>query len=297
MIDTQQLTVELQTFLAGFPLFRALDCALNNPSIHEVKWPRSVAMPCDKCTNERTTTWTFRAKNEALFVLSDGVSELKYRCVHCNDQETVFFVFVQRTKPPQRPLTQPGPVVDSITHVRALKIGQWPAWSVTPPKKLAKALGADVELYKKGAICLGQGYGVGAVAYFRRLVESQTGALLGLLEEGARAESDQAALDKIAAAKSSREASERLKLAAEAVPSNLRPGGTNPLATLYGLFSAGLHGDANEEECVEIAALLKDSIDHLFVNLRRSLDEAANYRASLTKAQELAQRLKKGPTS
>ena len=45
---------------------------------------------------------------------------------------------------------------------------------------------------------------------------------------------------------------ERLKLAAEALPESLRPGGANPLAVLYNHYSRGIHG-LTDEECLEVA--------------------------------------------
>src|SRR5207244_740991 len=65
----------------------------------------------------------------------------------------------------------------------AVKWGQTPALSIAIPKEAEKALGDYADLWKKGMRSRHQGYGIGALAYFRRVVEGATGKLLGLLAE------------------------------------------------------------------------------------------------------------------
>jgi len=57
------------------------------------------------------------------------------------------------------------------------KLGQWPAQSIDPPKK-AKLLGKQTEeFYKKGLTSFQHGFGLGALAYFRRVVEDAAPSL------------------------------------------------------------------------------------------------------------------------
>jgi hypothetical protein len=140
---------------------------------------------------------------------------------------------------------------------------------------------------------ISQGYGIGALGYFRRVVESQTEALLNLIEEAAKAENNADAVEGVGRARAARDAEQRLKLAAEALPPTLRPLGKNPLTALYSLFSAGLHGALTEAESLEVAIDLKESLDFIFTKMRRDLEDARAYEQSITKAAELAARLKK----
>jgi hypothetical protein len=52
---------------------------------------------------------------------------------------------------------------------------------------LGKALGSeDLKLYKKGLIDFKFGHGIGAVGYFRRVLENKIDALLDLLVEAGK---------------------------------------------------------------------------------------------------------------
>ena len=52
-----------------------------------------------------------------------------------------------------------------------IKVGQEPAWSIDIEPYLEKIFGKYVNDYKKGLINESQGYGIGAFAYYRRIVE------------------------------------------------------------------------------------------------------------------------------
>ena len=51
------------------------------------------------------------------------------------------------------------------------KTGQYPPWLIEPTESLRAALGERLDVYKKGLINESQGYGIGAFAYYRRIVE------------------------------------------------------------------------------------------------------------------------------
>src|SRR5208283_2422826 len=68
-----------------------------------------------------------------------------------------------------------------------IKVGQWPPLTIEPSPELAKALGPyDSKLYKKGLIDFNFGHGIGAVGYFRRVLENKINALLDLIVEAAQ---------------------------------------------------------------------------------------------------------------
>jgi hypothetical protein len=67
-----------------------------------------------------------------------------------------------------------------------LKVGQYPALSVSIPKALEKNLGKDAAaLYRKALISRNQGFGVGAVTYIRRVVEDKPDELLEVVAQNA----------------------------------------------------------------------------------------------------------------
>ena len=163
------------------------------------------------------------------------------------------------------------------------KVGQTPAWNIQPPKTVERALDPDdLELYTKGLICMSQSYGIGAVGYFRRVVENAIGALLDLVEDAAKTDEDAKALEAVQEARKQKNAEQKLQLVAEMAPASLRTGNVNPLATLYANYSRELHA-LSDEECLQVATELREALDYLFGNLWDQLGEAKASRENTTK--------------
>jgi len=174
-----------------------------------------------------------------------------------------------------------------------VKVGQWPPLTIEPSPELAKALGReDAELYKKGLIDFNFGHGIGAVGYFRRVLENKINALLDLVEEAARnAKVEGEHLAQIEAVKKSHRVEDKIDIASKILPAHLKPGGHNPLDKLYGPLSAGLHGES-DDECLTIFSEARFVFEYLFKNLTESNEEARKYVLRLSapaKAKEVAQ--------
>ena len=60
---------------------------------------------------------------------------------------------------------------------RARKIGEWPAFGARLPLRMKRLVGDDYELFMKGYRSENQGLGIGAFAYYRRVVETQKNRL------------------------------------------------------------------------------------------------------------------------
>jgi hypothetical protein len=74
---------------------------------------------------------------------------------------------------------------DSLTQ----KAGQLPMWLPAIPKEIKDELGDDSEIYQKALRNMNEGYGIGACAYLRRLIEKHINPLLQVLhgcESGSR---------------------------------------------------------------------------------------------------------------
>ena len=147
-----------------------------------------------------------------------------------------------------------------------MKIGQYPAWEIAGEPNLEKLLGVNAGYYKKGLICESQGYGIGAYAYYRRIVEKIIDELLDeiaeLLSEDEK-EKYNLALKKT---KQTTVAQEKIVLVKDLLPAILRPNGMNPLSTLHATLSEGLHAESDEvcmeyaESCREILVFLVNQV-------------------------------------
>lgn len=159
-----------------------------------------------------------------------------------------------------------------------IKVGQYPVLSIEPSPELQKALGSeDSSLYKKSLINFQFGHGIGAVAYFRRVLENKINALLDLIADAARNENASAELlTTLEAVMSSHRVEDKIKVASEVLPAHLKPGGHNPLDKLYAPLSAGLHGES-DDQCLPTFADAKFVFEYLFKNLTESNEEARKY--------------------
>src|SRR6266511_20809 len=219
--------------------------------------PKSISLPCPECQS-RVTTWKrldseYRNKME----IDNPWEEhplWRYRCSDCGKREALFWIAVRSTKnvkmvKDQTEATKAGSIE---------KVAQWPRWTPRIPKRVEKALGEKAELLLRGMHCLQDGYGIGAAAYLRRVVEDEARAIVELVREAAVLDNDEAAVQNADEALKQESARTRLELAAKRIPASLRVDGQNPLEVLYGNLSGPLHTETDEEG-VEVATMLIDA--------------------------------------
>ncbi len=146
------------------------------------------------------------------------------------------------------------------------------AWTVRVPKRVEKAFGDKIALLQRGIHCLQEGYGIGAAAYRRRLVEDEARAIVELVRDAAVQDGDAEAARNAEEALKQDSAAQRLEIAAKRVPATLLVDGRNPLEVLYGNLSGPLHSET-EEEAVAVATMLIGTLMFLFENLKQRIDE------------------------
>lgn len=263
MVAEEKVITERE-FLENWPLYR-------EASLSE-SWdlPATISRDCPTCKKE--TTWTLRAKDYLGSNFSFSPQILDYRCELCKAHHVVFLL--------------------SHRNQRLMKVGQFPPLSTKIPKNIETRLGPSSELYWKALVCRNQGFGVGALAYFRRVVEEKTNELIDVVAELAEAHGiGQADVEKLRSAKNEKTYDQKIRVAAPVVPKSLMPDGVNPLATLYSLLSEGLHA-RTEEECLQIVDDMRDVFEHVFGTLRAQIE---NQKQFVTKVQRLAGRQGRKP--
>jgi hypothetical protein len=88
---------------------------------------------------------------------------LRYQCRNCNDS-TKHFAVLRQLRDDNRVLLH--------------KTGEYPAFGPPIPARAISLVGPDRELFLRGRRCENQGLGVGAFAYYRRVVDHQWRRLL-----------------------------------------------------------------------------------------------------------------------
>jgi hypothetical protein len=211
--------------LEEYPLYRKFSMKLPEACFQLPK--PAIHMPCAKCKSEQT----FQMVNEYYdrtgapgTLLSGLISRVIYKCAACHDFERNFMLLF-------------SPQGDFV-----MKVGQHPAWSIGLDKKLSQMLGDHVEYYKNGLVCESQGYGIGAVAYFRRIVEEVIDTLLDQIAQiipPADKDRYQKALEDT---KKTIITQEKIDLVKDLLPPILRSDNVNPLGILHHSLSEGTTG-------------------------------------------------------
>lgn len=141
---------------------------------------------------------------------------------------------------------------DDFPSVFLRKIGQLPAFERSPEKiVLNYLLDEDRENYKKALSNLSVSFGIGAFAYFRRIIENEIKRFIADISELIVEHSD-----KIKTAWSDYEINHQMSALIDKInpylPSSLKELGDNPLRLLYDQLSGGIH-EFSEIECLEKA--------------------------------------------
>ena len=160
-------------------------------------------------------------------------------------------------------------------------------WLPTIPKDIKEELGDDAELYQKALRNMNEGYGIGACAYLRRLLEKYINPLLQLLyeiknETGAKEEELKLIQDTIA----SKDFTSKTKFAADIAPSSILVEGHNPVKEIHERLSVGLH-TLDDETANQYAQEIRTALEFIIRNLRRTHEERKSYAAQIKKIRKL----------
>jgi len=259
-------------FLETFPLGKKF--AGQFPTTVEGYQCPAIHLWCEKCKREQTFNERKRARpgpvaGTALDFGSMSVgrtSFLVYLCAACGW--------------PRSFLVEVGDITETHSptysaHAKWIrKLGQSPPWRMEISKEVEKALGDLAGLYRKGFECEGESFGIGALAYYRRIVED---FVLVLLEQKAkRLEGEELAAFQAmrAALDQNWTGSDAIDLAKSELPPEVRPGDANPLTLLYASLSEGLHVQSDEES-VERAPEARELLEEFFLQMQRAKDSQA----------------------
>jgi len=211
------------------------------------------------------------------------VTELVYHCTFCEAVNYTIWVEIDVLgRPEHRKGGREVVVIPESKWVR--KVGQTPPWAPPPiGKHFETLLGEEEQAYfQKGLACESQSYGVGSYAYYRRIVERITDALLasigGLIPASEKPAYEQALAD---AAKTT-VAKEKIALVKDLLPATLRPDGYNPLGVLHTALSEGIHQDT-DEKCLEYAGEIREVLAYLITQLGTQKESSARFTKSMRK--------------
>jgi hypothetical protein len=251
--------------LESYPLYRRMEVQTDRTMSELPKPP--VTMSCPTCGSVQT----FRMVNEyhqcfmGRFPLSRGATvHAVYLCTSCDSQQRVFFVLI-------------GEHNESLT-----KVGQFPPWDIHPDPVLEASLGAHAEHYRRGLVCESQAYGIGACAYYRRIVESIIDQLLDDIAALIPPEQRERYEEALLKSKEAKITSDKIELVKDLLPPILRPNGMNPLSTLHDALSEGLH-ISSDQDCMSVAETIRTALVFLVNQVETTKSSAKQFTTSLQK--------------
>ena len=185
---------------------------------------------------------------------------IRYQCDNCKNTRKVYSLAAQITTIPSGICT---------------KFGEYPPYGSPVPSRLIKLIGPDRNIFLKGRRCENQGLGIGAFAYYRRVVESQKNRILEeIIKVAEKIRAPQDTINTLHEAIEETQFSTALNLVKDAIPESLLIDGHSPMRLLHHALSRGVH-ELSDEECLERASTVRLVLGELSKRLASLLREEA----------------------
>ncbi len=165
----------------------------------------------------------------------------------------------------------------------AHKLGEDPPFGPPTPPRVITLIGPDRELFIRGRRAEIQGLGIGAFAYYRRVVENQKGRLIAEIAKVAkRLGATPEVLKRFEDAAKETQFSRAIDAIKSAFPPVLLIDGQNPLSLLHSSLSEQLHA-GTDEECLELATSIRIVLTELAERISLALKDEAELKQAISK--------------
>lgn len=227
-----------------------------------------LVLPCDSdaCGGLRY----FDCRTAEFHVPVDSPDEcfLAYECRHCHETKKTYALAFN--------------VSNSRTIGSATKIGEFPPFGPRVPPRVLRLIQPDHENFLKGRRAESQGLGIGAFAYYRRVVENQKDRLFDKLISVAQTvgiSSDRCnALEEAKSGFQFRNAVAEFK---DLIPDSLLIKGHNPLTLLHTALSRGMHSES-DDECLDLARDIRAILTMFAEKLAQALSDDAELNQAIS---------------
>jgi hypothetical protein len=194
---------------------------------------------------------------------------LTYKCRNCLNYTKTFALFITLKE-------------DDLCE--AYKFGEYPPFGPHTPARVISLIGKDRDIFLKGRRAESQGLGLGAFAYYRRVVENQKEQLIDEIIKVAKKQLGKRKdmLEKLKAAKRETQFSKAVKQIKNAIPEPLLIKGHNPFTLLHTALSRGIHAKT-DKDCLKVATDIRVILVELAERIGLVLKDNAELSASLTR--------------
>lgn len=222
------------------------------------------------CSNEACEGNRFFSLIDTRQELVDSVPTnlfLVYRCDNCKTLTKTFAVQV---------------IAGEYGEGEIFKYAEHPPFGPHPPAKLLRLIQPDIELLKKGLRTENQGMGIGAFAYYRRVIENQRDLIFNeLIRVIEKINPGNPVIEELKQAKKEISFTKAVDVIKGTLPESLFINGQNPLTLLHDALSEGVHA-LTDEECLELATVIRLILVEFAVKLQSLLKENTELEQAVT---------------
>lgn len=197
---------------------------------------------------------------------------LEYLCRNCSTTAKVFAVTL---------------AADGDTGAgAAVKHGEIPPFGPPLPTRVQRLVQPDRELFLKGRRCETQGLGIGAFAYYRRVVEDNKNRFIDEIKRVAdRLGSDPELIAQLDQARAQIQFTKAINLIKAAIPPALLINGANPLTLLHNALSKGVH-DLSDDECLELATSIRIVLTEFAERVAQAIKDDVELKQAVARLQK-----------
>jgi hypothetical protein len=144
-----------------------------------------------------------------------------------------------------------------------------------------RLFGEDRDNFIKGRQCENQGLGVGAFAYYRRVVENHKNEIFDeIIKVCETVGAPQELIEELRSAQKAASFTTAMAHIKTALPQGLLINGQDPLVALHGALSVGLHNES-DEECLETAHAVRLVLTDLIEKMSRLRQEDGELKSAV----------------
>jgi hypothetical protein len=168
---------------------------------------------------------------------------INYTCRNCGEGAKVYAI--------------QSKVDGKLRELTLMKLGEDPPFGPPTPARVIALVGSEREYFLKGRRAELQGLGIGAFAYYRRVIENQKNKIFDeIIRVSEHLNASNELLHDLAVAKQETQFSKAVEAVKHGIPQVLLVNGQNPLTLLHSALSEGLHAQS-DEECLELATAIR----------------------------------------
>jgi hypothetical protein len=193
---------------------------------------------------------------------------LIYRCRHCKKGFKAYAIYIKPT---------------STSNAIAVKIGEYPSFGSYTPARVISLIDPDRDLFLKGRRAENRGLGIGAFAYYRRVVENQKNRIIGEIAKVARkVGARQEVIEALELAAKETQFSTAVDSIKSLMPESLLIDGHNPLKLLHSALSKGIH-EQDDSKCLDLAESIRVVLTDLSERIELALRDQAELKSAVSK--------------